>query len=358
VTLAILALTIALAGANGANDVPKGVATLGGAGVTTYRRAIWWGTAATLVGSLLSLVFAERLTKLFTTGIVTETPTPVFTLAVLVGACAWVAFATATRLPVSTTQSIVGALVGAGLVLGSGVVDWGALPETIVVPSLLAIGAAYGISCLLNLVRFPARDCVCVGIGRPSQPPEGGRESGFVAVPDVRFETGALPDCRVHGDASAHVALTVNRLHWLSAGAASMARGLNDTPKIVAVGAFALVPAGMGSRGVLLCVAAGMLAGSLLFGTRVAHRLGDDVVEMDPVEACKANLTTAALVGLAANRGLPLSTTQVSASAIAGASGAHPRRLHGRTIRDFLLAWTVTPVTAGLVAAATYAVLR
>jgi PiT family inorganic phosphate transporter len=72
----------------------------------------------------------------------------------------------------------------------------------------------------------------------------------------------------------------------------------------------------------------------------------------------RPNLTTAALVGLAANRGLPLSTTQVSRGAIAGAAGAHPSRLNGRTLRDFAIAWTVTPLSAALVAAAIFAVLR
>lgn len=36
-----------------------------------------------------------------------------------------------------------------------------------------------------------------------------------------------------------------NGVHWLSAGGASLARGVNDTPKIVAIAAFALVLAGM-----------------------------------------------------------------------------------------------------------------
>ena len=79
---------------------------------------------------------------------------------------------------------------------------------------------------------------------------------------------------------------------------------------------------------------------------------------MDHVEGCKANLTTAALVGLAANRGLPLSTTQVSGGAIAGAAGSNPSRLNRRTLRDFAIAWTVTPLTAAVVAAGVFALLR
>jgi PiT family inorganic phosphate transporter len=106
---------------------------------------------------------------------------------------------------------------------------------------------------------------------------------------------------------------------------------------------------------VLFLVAGAMALGSLLAGRRVAHRLGDDVVQMSHVEGAKANLTTAALVGLAAGKGFPLSTSQVSASAIAGAAGTHPARVNPQAVRDFLLASTLTPIAAAVLAAAVYA---
>jgi inorganic phosphate transporter, PiT family len=364
VTAAILVLALALAAANGANDVPKTVATLGGAGVTRYRTAIVWGAMTTLLGSLVSLQFADELTKLFSKGIVTEEPTPEFTFAVLVGTVAWVTFATVTRLPVSTTQALVGALVGAGVLLGADAVSWRVLPEKVLLPAILAIGVAYTISFLLNLIRFRVPECVCVGVDAPAGAPAAIDPSGAAAfspapsTPRMHIEVGTVAECRVHGEHGKRLDVTVNGVHWLSSGAASAARGLNDTPKIVAVGAFALVPAGMSSRSVLLCVAGAMAVGSILFGTRVARRLGEEVVRRDHVEGFKANVTTAALVGLAANRGLPLSTTQVSSGAIAGAAGSHPSRLNGRTLRDFAIAWTVTPVSAALVAAAVFALLR
>ncbi len=311
----------------------------------------------------MSLSFAADLTRLFSTGIVT-TPTPEFTLAVLVGTVAWVTFATVTRLPVSTTQALVGAMVGVGVLLGADAVSWRALPEKVLLPTLLAVGIAYGISFLLNLVKFRVPECVCVGVDAPAAAPGTVDASGVAAfspppgTPRMRIEVGTVAECRVHGKHGKRLDLTVNGLHWLSSGAASAARGLNDTPKIVAVGAFALVPAGMSSRSVLLCVAGAMAIGSILFGTRVARRLGEDVVHMDHVEGFKANLTTAVLVGVAANRGLPLSTTQVSSGAIAGSAGSHPSRLNRRTLLEFALAWTVTPVTAALVAAAAFALLR
>lgn len=350
--------------------MPKGVATLAGAGVTRYRTAILWGTLATLAGSLTSLYFAARLTKLFSEGIVTAAPTPAFTLAVLCGAAAWVAVATVARLPVSTTHAIVGALVGGGLLLAPGAVDWAAVMPRVVLPLLLSIVLAYVISVLLASLPRRLPECVCVAVTPASDVavagPGGPAGTGVAAfapaprsgMPSVRVETGTVAACKVHAAGTRRIGINVNGVHWLSSGAASFARGLNDTPKIVAVAAFALVPAGLATSQVLLLVAGAMAAGSLAAGIRVARRLGDDVMKMDHVEGFKANLTTAVLVGLAANRGLPLSTTHVSTGAITGAAGTRLRRLNGRTLRDFALAWTVTPAVAAAVAAGVHLAAR
>ncbi|MGH9214676.1 MAG: inorganic phosphate transporter [Acidimicrobiales bacterium] len=108
-TGAVLVFTLLLAAANGSNDDPKGVATLGGAGVTGYRHALAWGVITTMAGSEISVHLAAGLTKLFWTGIVTARPTPAFAVSVLVGATAWVVLATVTRLPVSTTHALAAA---------------------------------------------------------------------------------------------------------------------------------------------------------------------------------------------------------------------------------------------------------
>ena len=57
---------------------------------------------------------------------------------------------------------------------------------------------------------------------------------------------------------------------------------------------------------------------------------------------------------LATLKRLPVSTTHVSAGAIAGIAGSDAGRLNRRTVRDLVLAWTVTPVVAGTISIATY----
>ncbi len=346
-TAAIVLLVIALAAANGSNDVSKGVATLAGAGVARYRVAILWGTAATLAGSLLSARLAGRLGRLFSDGIVSTLPTAEFTLAVLAGVAAWVGIATAARLPVSTTHALVGALAGGGLLLAPGAVNWASLPGRVIMPLLASVFAAYGIAALAGLAARRTPECL-----RLDTEPE--RACAAVAVPLPRLAAGTVQQCAAHGLAPARL----DRAHWLSSGVASFARGLNDTPKIVAVGGFALVPAGMTAGRITVLVAVAMAAGSLAGGMRVARRLGEGVLRMSHRDGAAASLTTAILVGLGASRGLPMSTTHVATGAIAGTAGRHVGRLDTTALDEFLLAWTVTPLASGLLCAGVFATLR
>lgn len=355
----VFILVAALAAANGSNDVPKGVATLAGAGVTKYRTAIIWGTVTTLAGCICSLALADKMTKLFSKGIVTAAPTEAFAVAVLAGAVSWVALATVLRLPVSTTHALIGALLGAGLLLASDSIAWSAIPQKLVVPLLTSVGVAYAISLVLALIfnragrRNPGSDTPTTS--KAGQSPTGTVEStepgAVLAAERVTTDTADTPPV-----AAGTRVLTA--AHWLTSGATGFARGLNDTPKIVAIGAFALIPAGMTTWQIMLLVAGAMALGSFTGGIRLAERLGEGVIRMNHKEGFLANLTTATLVGLGAGYGLPMSTTHTSTGAIAGSAGANLSRLSGKTLKHFLIAWLVTPPFAAAVSAIVFLVVR
>ncbi|HZH91181.1 MAG TPA: anion permease [Pyrinomonadaceae bacterium] len=344
--LAIIALTAALAAANGANDVSKGVATLAGSGVTRYRTAILWGAVSTLAGTMLSGFFAARMLKLFTVGIVSAPPTPAFTLAVICGAAGWVAIATVRRLPVSTTHAIIGSLIGAGVMYAPASVEWAAIVSRLAGPLLLSIMASYLLSATLNRLFArrgeAAADCICVGTQVV--------DAGVMQMPQLSIMSGTTGECAAE---RGYFRLDTSKLHWLSSGAVGFARGLNDGPKLVAIAAI-VAGAHLDLNVLLLCVGAAMFAGSLYAGRRVAHVLAEGVVRMDHREGLLANLATALLVGLGANLGLPMSTTHVATGAIAGIAGGDAGRLNRRTTRDLILAWTLTPIVAGLIAGTSY----
>lgn len=365
--LAILGMCAAVAAANGANDVSKGVATLAGAGVTRYRTAIIWGVATTLLGSSLSLAIAGGISTVFTKGIVTVTPQPAFALAVLSGAVAWVGVATLARLPVSTTHALAGALIGTGLLLSPGSVLWGSIAVRVALPLLLSATVAYAVSAALSRLTRAAPSCVCLELGAGPGLAWSARSSaalGAVAMPTahtvpppVGVIATAAERCRVHDAGVTRVGINVNGAHWLSSGVTCMARGLNDTPKIWAVGAFALVPAHLAAGQLLAVVSVAMAIGGTAAGIRVARRLGEHIIRLSHQEGFAANATTAVLVAAGATLGLPMSTTHVSSGAIAGIAGIDVQRLQRRTLRDFIIAWTVTPPLAGTAAACVFLLL-
>jgi len=309
--IAVLLLAVCcVAFTNGANANFKGVASLYGSGTTTLRGALYWGTAMTFAGSILSIFVTQGLLKAFGgKGIVPDelAKSPEFMTAVAIGAALTSFLATRFGFPVSTTHALVGALLGAGLA-GSGTeVNFAGLGKSFLYPLIFSpvvaavLGAVvYGVLKLLRL----------------------------------------LPNQRNR---------TLDVLHFLSTGAASFARGLNDTPKMVAL---LLVVWGsyVDIRWGFLAVAIMIALGGLLDADRVAETLGKKVTDMNPGEGFAASLVTAALVTTASFHSYPVSTTHVSVGSLLG-MGATTGQAKWRKVGEILLAW-ITTVPCGAVLAA------
>jgi PiT family inorganic phosphate transporter len=318
-----IVLMVALAYANGSNDVSKAIATLAGSGVTNYRRAIAWGTVCTVAGSLCSALIAKTLIGTFTKGFIAKgvAQTEIFALAVLVGAILWVLLATRISMPVSTTHAITGSLVFVGaFVFGTQNVQWHSLLSKVVIPLIASPFIALALALVAYLV---------------------------IKATLARLSGGVM-----------------NGLHWLSSGVASFARGLNDTPKIVALGvAFYLISSGNPKYQtpfwLFALVAVGMGLGSFISGLKVTKTLAEKVTKMDNTEGFSANIVTAFLVAYASNLGLPVSTTHVSSGAIIGIGLRRGvKSVRWKVVRDMALAWIVTLPGAGVLGIVAYLLLR
>jgi inorganic phosphate transporter, PiT family len=361
-------LVLALAFANGTNDVSKAIATLVGSGITNYQTAIVWGTVWTVFGACVSVIVASAMVKTFSSGLIapgTATP-PTLALAVLTGAMIWVLIASRTSLPVSTTHALMGAIAGAGLAAFSGdELIWSAIAKKIALPLLLSPPLALTMSVLLHPVlrRAAARwegSCLCL---LPAS-------RAFVAI-DVKgmtrtlFQTGrtvvAIPSqCDRAGLQG--ITIGLDSIHWISSGLASFARGVNDAPKIAAIfllgSALASWPSAQFQISTFVGVALAMGLGSYLGGLRVTKVLAEKVTTMDHTEGLSANLTTSSLVLVSATMGLPVSTTHVSSSAIIGIGVLKGvKAVRWSTVRDMVLAWIVTLPAAGILAGLAYFLL-
>ncbi|MBI4625530.1 MAG: inorganic phosphate transporter [Verrucomicrobia bacterium] len=362
----VIAAMLAVGFFNGANDVSKSIATLVGSGVTRYRVAIVWGSVWTFAGAAAAALAAQGLVAAFSgKGFLTATPDGSgFILAVAIGALAWIWLATATGMPVSTTHALTGGLVGAGVVAaGVGGVQWPVLVGKFALP----LAASPIMSTALVFVFFPLvraglgrwQDyCVCV-----QQPAAmAAATTNGVAMNLNASASGVVVNqtefCECSPVTLAGVTV-MDSLHWLSAGATAFARGLNDAPKILGLGAVAAGTLDVPLSTAFMLVAVAMTAGSVMRGFKVTETLAEKVTPMQPIEGLTANLVTAILVIFASRFALPVSTTHVSSAAIVGLGlKRDARAVRWKTVGEMMLAWVVTLPTAAAISALAFYFLR
>lgn len=367
-TVLIFAATLFVAYANGANDNFKGVATLLGSGTTDYRNALWWATATTFAGSLAAFFWASQLITIFQgKGLVPKSlgESEPFAAAVILAAALTVFLATKLGIPISTTHSLTGALLGSGFMAAGEHLGFEKLVHSFFLPLLasplvalaLTVVAYPLLSTLLRLAGLTKENCVCIGneIVPVTVTPEGYVMSR--ASKSLRILVDRETECvqRLSGTlfgVNAQSAIDVG--HYLSAGAVSFARGLNDTPKIVALG---LVTTALDLPGAISLVAFVMALGGLVSAKKVAKTVSKRITAMDSDQAFAANLVTSFLVITASKWGLPVSTTHVSCGALFGI-GAANGQARWRVIRTIVSAWVLTLPAAALLSAGAFAALE
>ena len=359
-----------LAYSNGANDNFKGVASLYGCRAASYRTAITWATITTFAGSIASIFLARALLKRFSAkGLVPDAlvGSEQFVLAVALGAALTVILATLLGFPISTTHGITGAIAGCGLVAVGKGMNFAALGKGFLLPLLLSPilaivlgGLLYFIFRSLRIICGVRKEwCVCVGSeDRVVALPQPASILSMRSIaPAITLSVDEQENCRERY-AGSMLGLSSQQImdgaHFLSAGVVSFARGLNDTPKIVAM---LLLLKWLDIRWGFFAVAATMALGGLLSARRVAETMSHKITAMNHGQGFSANLTTGILVTLASFFGLPVSTTHVSVGALFG-MGLTTGQANPRVMLNILLSWIVTLPCAALIGGAAYVILR
>jgi inorganic phosphate transporter, PiT family len=357
--------TCFLAYANGANDNFKGVATLFGSGTTNYRRAIGWATITTFAGSVCSIFLAEKLLKNFTgKGLVPIeiTTSPEFLSAVAMGAGLTVLLTALHGLPISTTHSLVGGLLGSGVMAVGSQVNFNFLGKTFFIPLLvspfIAVCLAFIVYWLFRSIKnyfgISKEWCACVGktsefIPVAAMPSEQALK--FHQTIDANIDTET--NCQLHYTSN-FFGIKLQKLldigHYISAGMVSFARGLNDTPKIVAL---LLAIQGLSIKLAMIAVAVGIAVGGLLNARRIAETMGKKITPMSHGQGFAANLVTSFMVIFASRLGVPVSTTHVSVGSLFGI-GLITGKADKKVISKILLSWLLTLPVAAMLSAMAY----
>jgi inorganic phosphate transporter, PiT family len=372
ITLLLVLAVVFLAMSNGANDNFKGVATIYGSGIAQYRTALAWATAATLAGSVTSIFVAGTLLAKFSgKGLVPDAAaaSEIFILAVIMATSFTVLLATRLGFPISTTHSMIGGLVGAGVMaVGPTAINFAALGKGFFLPLLLSplmaivLGAALagGTKFLREPARKAGNACLCLmPVSTRRVLAVGGDRATMVhsfgaLSEDHGGDLGAsIEFCMTPGSETTVIVRATRAMdtaHFVSAGAVSFARGLNDTAKIAAP---LMLVAGIAPSLRSLLVALAMAVGGVLGAKRIAETMSHKITRMSSGEGFVSNLSTSVLVILATLMGAPVSTTHLSVGSLIGI-GAVNRKANWETVGSIVLSWVITLPCAALLGGICY----
>ena len=388
----------------GANDVANAMGTSVGSRALTIKQAIIIAMIFEFAGAYLA---GGEVTSTIRKGIIDPalmTGTPELLvygmMAALLAAGTWLLVASMMGWPVSTTHSIVGALVGfAAVGISVDAVNWGKVTSIVaswVVSPVLAGTISFGLfmsvqKLILNtenpfanakkyvpvymfLVGFMiAMVTLLKGLKHIGIEIDLGLGSKFAnAIPVAaviglivaaagkvllnRVKEEAIPQS---GNRFGNVEKLFAILMVFTACAMAFAHGSNDVAN--AVGPLAAVASVVSSGGdiaaksalpgwILLLGGGGIVVGLATYGFKVMGTIGKKITELTPSRGFAAELGAATTVVLASATGLPISTTHTLVGAVLGVGIARGiAALNIRVIGTIFMSWIITlPAGAGL----------
>ncbi len=382
----------------GANDVANAMGTSVGSGAITVKKAIVIAAVFEFAGAVLA---GGHVTGTIRQGIIDadQVPSPEILvygmLAALLAAGIWLMAASWLGWPVSTTHTIVGALVGFGLVgLGHQAVVWskvaGIVASWLVSPLLGALFAfllatsvrrlileteaplaaakrwgpvyVFFMGVLISLVTlfkglehfdlemtFPQSLLAAVVVGllvaaagrgliqRVQEDPEAEKTFQYATVEKVFAPLCVFTACSM---AFAH-------------GSNDVANGIGPLAAVVSIAQTGeVVQSSALPLWILFLGGGGIVIGLATMGYRVMKTIGKRITELTPSRGFCAELAAAATVVIASRLGLPVSTTHIIVGAVLGVGLARGiAAIDLRVVLGIVTSWLVTlPIAAALAA--------
>jgi PiT family inorganic phosphate transporter len=382
----------------GANDVANAMATSVGAKALTIKQAIVVAAVFEFAGAYLA---GGQVTATIRRGIINseavagEPELLIYgMLSALLAAAIWLAIASRKGWPVSTTHSIVGAIVGFAVVgLGINSVEWakvGKIAASWIVSPLLSGFIAYflfqSVQKLILRTDDPLANAkryvpfyiflvgfvmslvtlfkglkhldlhisvvnaylIALGIGMVTM------AIGITLIRRIKFKQHVEEEHRFR-----NVERIFGVLMIFTACGMAFAHGSNDVAN--AVGPVAAIVSIVASgevmqnaplpKWVLLLGAGGIVFGLATYGFKVIRTVGKRITELTPSRGFAAELAAATTVVLASGTGIPISTTHTLVGAVLGVGFARGMEaIDLRVVGQIFLSWIITLPAGGILA--------
>lgn len=391
----------------GANDVANALGTSVGSGAITVKTAIIVAAIFEFAGASLA---GGSVTRTIRKGIIDPTQIAdqpellIFgMLAALLAAGCWLALASFRGWPVSTTHSIVGAIVGFAVAgIGMDAVSWGKIAQIVaswVVSPVLGGGFAFLL--MLSIQRLILQSdnpfssavrwapyylflvgftislvTIFKGLKHLNVDLNGFESAGVAAIIGLitAFIGKRAVDrvtVRAEIDRTEHYA-AVERVFApmiiFTACAMAFAHGSNDVAN--GVGPLAAIYGLVQSGGevtqklampfwILALGGTGIVFGLATYGYRVMRTIGTRITALTPTSGFCATVAAALTVVLASRTAMPVSTTHIAVGAVMGVGLARGiAALDLRVIGSIFASWVVTLPAGGILAAAFFFMLK
>jgi PiT family inorganic phosphate transporter len=383
----------------GANDVANSMASAVGAKAITIRQAVFIAGILNVVGAVF---IGSHVTKTIRKGIVSTDILAdphlalIGALAALLAAALWVSFATWKSLPVSTTHSIVGAMIGFGIMAGGfSVINWGKLGAVVlswVISPVFSMAIAYLM--FKTIVKFilskddPASQALklapyfisiaffVVILSFLFKTPLGKRLAigtplavlvaaviamvlGFLAVKILRKFTKKT-NLSAEEEIFRKIQIGTSCYVALAQGANDVANAIGPLAVIYflvktgSVGANVPVPVFL-----LFFGGIGIACGIGMAGHRVMDTIGKKITTLTNTRGFSVDFAAATTVMLASKMGLPVSTTHAAVGGVMGVGLARGlEAVNFRIIFKIILYWILTVPAAAITSIVIFKILQ
>ncbi|MGV6988994.1 inorganic phosphate transporter [Testudinibacter sp. P80/BLE/0925] len=390
----------------GANDVSNAMGTSVGSGTITVKQAILIAMIFEFAGAYLA---GGEVTETIKSGIIdpslfTAVPEVLILgmMSALFSAGAWLLIASYMGWPVSTTHSIIGAIIGfACVTIGPHAVDWGSVKGIVgswfITPIISGI-VAYTIFISTQRLIFDTENpmdnakkygpfymglttfilsivTMTKGLKHVGLHLNGMQTfliSLTICVASIifcyfYFRSDAFKN-RVQGGAFGGVEKVFSILMLLTACSMAFAHGSNDVAN--AIGPLSAVVSIVEHGGVITAKTAlawwilplgavGIVIGLAVMGYKVMGTIGGGITDLTPSRGFSAEFACAITVVIASGTGLPISTTQTLVGAVLGVGFARGiAALNLNVIRNIFASWIVTLPAGAIFAIIFYYILH
>jgi inorganic phosphate transporter, PiT family len=382
----------------GANDVANAMASSVGAKAITIRQAIFLAGILNILGAVF---VGSHVTNTIRKGIVsTEIMTDphvalIGALSALLAAAFWVSFATWKSLPVSTTHSIVGAMIGFGIMAGGfSVINWGKLLAVVlswIISPFFSIVIAFIIFKIIVRLILARRDNFAQAL---KLSPFFVGITLFVVILSFLFKTPFGKTMNLGPLAAIIIAVLLSTLLGFVATAllkrnvkdkesgaeaifqriqvgtacyVALAQGANDVANAIgplAVIYFLVKTGGVGAKVpvplfLLFFGGVGIACGIAMAGHRVMETMGKKITTLSNTRGFSVEFAAATTVLVASKMGLPVSTTHAAVGGVLGVGFARGMEaVNFSIVVKIMVYWVLTVPAAAVTSMVIFKVLQ